>query len=1430
MGPNTTRNSTRKKRMAFIGKLLVTVCLIVAFAFANFSTVNADAGDVPAHSKTATSNDDGTFKLELSVTGDAETNVQTASNVNILIIYDESSSMTSNNVGNTGRSRADHAEDVVHDFIDGLRQYQNASDPSNIQMALVGFGPNATTRQTWTSDLTGGNSGINRFFDDGVDGTITNSGTNSHGYSGNNGTNWQAAMSQAQTLLNSADSDPTFVILVTDGAPTAASGQTTINPAGNRPWTDFRVYYSAATEGARAIQTRNNTTLFGIYAYGTEADLLDDLIYYSNTGSHRVVNGYNISTATAQQHNFGSTETTDNYYNASDTAALTAAIEDIFQTIVNALGITSVTISDGTTDQVTTSTGDISDLLDVDESSYQYWLSIPVVNNQFQRVDLVSGETVTYNVRDNGNGTCTVTWGSNTLTVDGSVSSGQFKYEWTGKNALYNYDPPAARLVNSAVEWDLSSVGTLLDDVTYSVTFDVYPSQTTLDIVADIKNDPGENGAWGDLDSEVQKYIDVNGKLKTNTTATLSYVDTRTGASGSTTFTNPDPVQSEAVEQLAVSKEWENAMDGREAEPITLTVTRDGADQYTVKLGELIDPDDPESERKWTENVYISIGILRHVNDGEYTDSEGNKFEVLESGHEFTFKEPKDLGYYWELEVPTVRPMLIDGTITMLIKKDATHTNPGNAVEYTFAGSTYYVGSTGDATLTATNHRRARLNVTKAVDGEDSDPNQTFRFTMNVVDSKASEGSADNLNSDYWVWFSVWNGGYVDALVSGAQKEMKDGAWTGFYYAPSNTDIVVDLKAGDNLRFTNLPADSTYTITEDTLPANYAFTSSVLGAKTWDDEGHEITVPNSDADPNFSGAQTTAGKIVLTNTDYTVTYTNTYGLTDVEITKVWEDNGNQDGIRPTAASFKSYLVLKADGTDVTSANASKLEVTDNEDGTFTVKWTGLDRYADGKEIKYTVEETPIDDYTTTGSPADDHGTITNEHTPEVTSVKVVKVWNDSDNIGGIRPASINVQLKAGGENSGEAVALNADNGWTYTWENLPKYSAGVEIDYTADETAVPSGYSKSGPVKTTTDGVATFTVTNNYDPTPVSVDPPVQKVIENNADLYNKGDFTFTIVNTSAPEGVTAPMPENTSITNIEAYEKEGKTGFYEFGEITFTVPGTYEYTITESGSVDGVTNDPDGMDGKKITFTVTDDGTGKLVVTPTTDQVQLSFTNTYSASGKASITVSKAIAGAAWPSSKTLTLTLTGTGSAPMPETTTATLDAIGSVTFGEIEFNLSDAGKTYTYTIAEDGFGDGWTGSGSITATVVVTDKGDGTLEATVSYSPEDATITNTYKATGSATLEVTKAISGAAWPSGKTLTLTLAGTDSAPMPETTSVNLTAAGSVSFGPIAYTEADAGKTYTYTIDEDGFGDGWTGSGSITATVVVTDNGDGTLA
>ena|GEM_PF-6139933 len=87
--------------------------------------------------------------------------------------------------------------------------------------------------------------------------------------------------------------------------------------------------------------------------------------------------------------------------------------------------------------------------------------------------------------------------------------------------------------------------------------------------------------------------------------------------------------------------------------------------------------------------------------------------------------------------------------------------------------------------------------------------------------------------------------------------------------------------------------------------------------------------------------------------------------------------------------------------------------------------------------------------------------------PDTISVKATKVWDDDNNPA--RPRSIVVQLLKDGMAYGNPIALDARNGWTYTWDSLEK-----DAVWSVDEIDVPDGYAKSISGNTT-DG---FVITN----------------------------------------------------------------------------------------------------------------------------------------------------------------------------------------------------------------------------------------------------------------------------------------------------------------------------------------------------------------
>ena len=184
-------------------------------------------------------------------------------------------------------------------------------------------------------------------------------------------------------------------------------------------------------------------------------------------------------------------------------------------------------------------------------------------------------------------------------------------------------------------------------------------------------------------------------------------------------------------------------------------------------------------------------------------------------------------------------------------------------------------------------------------------------------------------------------------------------------------------------------------------------------------------------------------------TGYKVTNTNTE-KTSVNVTKTW--------VGTPAASVT--IKLFADGTEKETVT---LTAADNWTHTFS----NLPKYAaDGHEIVYTVDETPVTDYIKAISGDAANGfTITNTITGKV-NIPVTKVWV------GPEASSAKVTLYADGVEK-DSVTLNAANNWVHVFANLDKYNNGTEIVYTVTEEPI-SNYDSA-----VTGDVATgFTVTN----------------------------------------------------------------------------------------------------------------------------------------------------------------------------------------------------------------------------------------------------------------------------------------------------------------------------------------------------------------
>ena len=135
--------------------------------------------------------------------------------------------------------------------------------------------------------------------------------------------------------------------------------------------------------------------------------------------------------------------------------------------------------------------------------------------------------------------------------------------------------------------------------------------------------------------------------------------------------------------------------------------------------------------------------------------------------------------------------------------------------------------------------------------------------------------------------------------------------------------------------------------------------------------------------------------------------------------------------------------------------------------------TELYRYRGGELAVYEVVEDAVPGYTTSyaaqteSTGGDISFTVTNKRTPAVNARTITKVWKDSRNAEGLRPAYVNVQLYKNGKAYGDLIRLDADNNWQ-AHVCLSAYEAGNKIEWTVVEVKIPRYYAVSYDQETLT--------------------------------------------------------------------------------------------------------------------------------------------------------------------------------------------------------------------------------------------------------------------------------------------------------------------------------------------------------------------------
>lgn len=324
----------------------------------------------------------------------------------------------------------------------------------------------------------------------------------------------------------------------------------------------------------------------------------------------------------------------------------------------------------------------------------------------------------------------------------------------------------------------------------------------------------------------------------------------------------------------------------------------------------------------------------------------------------------------------------------------------------------------------------------------------------------------------------------------------------------------------------------------------------------------------------------------------------------------------------------------------------------------------------------------------------------------------------------------------------------------------------------------------------------------------------------------------------------------------VVATGKNAADGTIAMSPVKYDKPGKHTYTLRE---VKGGTTSKgiDYSDAKyTIETTITDNGDGTLKAEHVLkDATAATFKNTYSVApldAELDFDLSKVISGRDWTDGDEFSFTITAPEDAPLPDPATVTVskkdakDGIAAIKFGKIHYA---AAGTYKYEIRENaGSTVGMTYDAHVaTAEVTVTENGDGSLTANVTKK-ENGRFTNTYRTelnyTAAGGLWLSKYLDGRPMTEGQfTFTVTPADDASARalglLPGANSFKSPAAAEATVGlidilaghEVIFTQADAGKTFTYTVAEKNDGQpGYTYDDAVrTVTIAIADDTAGTL-
>ena len=378
-------------------------------------------------------------------------------------------------------------------------------------------------------------------------------------------------------------------------------------------------------------------------------------------------------------------------------------------------------------------------------------------------------------------------------------------------------------------------------------------------------------------------------------------------------------------------------------------------------------------------------------------------------------------------------------------------------------------------------------------------------------------------------------------------------------------------------------------------------------------------------------------------------------------------------------------------------------------------------------------------------------------------------------------------------------------------------------------------------------GAETAEFKNSYNLTPSSssvTDQIAATKVLDGRDLKD-GEFSFELVE---GEG------EDAKVVATGTNNAEGKI---TMSAVKYTEAGAHTYTLREAKG--GTTSKGITYSDAKFTIvtTITDNGDGTLHAEHVLkDATAATFENSYSVTPletELDFGLSKAIDGRDWTDADEFSFTITAPEGTPLPDPATVTVsnknaddNGIAAIKYGKIRYT---AAGTYKYEIRENaGNAAGMTYDSHVaTAEVAVTEDGEGNLTANVTKK-ENGRFTNTYRTeldyAAAGGLKLSKTLSGRPMAEGQfTFTVTPAdeasanalglheGVNNFQSPAAAEGTVGLINILAGSKVKFTQADAGKTFKYTVAEKNDAKpGYTyDDAERTVTIAIADDGAGTL-